>query len=124
MNEGGREERQREENIQVYKHQQLITKEEIRIETTEQGAGSDKVIPEQIKNNAGWWADGQIDDNRFDDGLLWLISNDVIPIPPTEHGPGSDNVIPGWIKNIAGLWSHGRIDASTQKEHTFDLQSP
>ena len=28
-----------------------------------QGTGSDDVIPSWIKNNAGWWADGQIDDS-------------------------------------------------------------
>ena len=30
-------------------------------------------IPDWIKNNAGWWADGQIDDNSFVSGLQWLI---------------------------------------------------
>ena len=67
-------------------------------------------IPDWIKNNAGWWADGQIDDSSFVSGIQWLISNDVMTIPPTEQGAGSDNVIPDWIKNNAGWWADGQID--------------
>jgi len=67
-------------------------------------------IPDWIKNNAGWWADGQIDDGSFVSGLQWLISNNVMTIPPTEQGTGSDDVIPGWIKNNAGWWADGQID--------------
>jgi hypothetical protein len=67
-------------------------------------------IPDWIKNNAGWWADGQIDDNAFVSGLQWLISNKIMTMPPTEQGVGSDNVIPGWIKNNAGWWADGQID--------------
>ena len=38
-------------------------------------------VPDWIKNNAGWWADGQIDDSSFVAGLQWLISNGIIKIP-------------------------------------------
>ena len=37
-------------------------------------------IPGWIKNNAGWWADGQIDDISFVSGLQWLISNGIMKI--------------------------------------------
>jgi len=37
-------------------------------------------IPGWIKNNAGWWADGQIDDSSFVSGLQWLISNGIMTI--------------------------------------------
>jgi len=67
-------------------------------------------IPGWIKNNAGWWADGEIDDSSFVAGIQWLISNDVMTIPPTEQGTGSDDVIPSWIKNNAGWWADGQID--------------
>jgi hypothetical protein len=70
-------------------------------------------IPGWIKNNAGWWADGQIDDSSFVSGLQWLISNKIMTIPPTEQGAGSDNVIPDWIKNNAGWWADGQIDDSS-----------
>ena len=47
------------------------------IPPTEQGAGRILTMqfPDWIKNNAGWWADGQIDDGSFVSGLQWLISN-------------------------------------------------
>ena len=67
-------------------------------------------IPGWIKNNAEWWADGQIDDGSFVSGLQWLISNGIMSIPPTEQGTGSDDVIPSWIKNNAGWWADGQID--------------
>jgi hypothetical protein len=67
-------------------------------------------IPGWIKNNAGWWADGQIDDGSFVSGIQWLITNGVMTIPPTEQGTGSGDVIPGWIKNNAGWWADGQID--------------
>ena len=37
-------------------------------------------IPDWIKNTAGWWADGQIDDRAFVSGLQWLISNGIMKI--------------------------------------------
>jgi hypothetical protein len=70
-------------------------------------------IPGWIKNNAGWWADGQIDDSSFVAGIQWLISNNVMTIPPTEQGAGSGDFIPGWIKNNAGWWADGQIDDSS-----------
>jgi len=68
-------------------------------------------IPEWIKNNAGWWANGQIDDDSFVQGLQFLIKEEIMKIPPTTQGPGSGgNEIPEWIKNNAGWWAEGAID--------------
>jgi hypothetical protein len=70
-------------------------------------------IPGWIKNNAGWWADGVIDDNSFVSGIQWLISNDIVTVPVTEQstGPGT-SIIPDWIKNNAGWWASGQIPDS------------
>lgn len=38
------------------------------------------VIPAWIKNNAGWWASGQIGDNQFVQGLQYMITNGMIKI--------------------------------------------
>jgi len=35
-------------------------------------------VPDWIKNNAGWWADGQIDDNSFVLGIQYLIKVGII----------------------------------------------
>ena len=68
-------------------------------------------IPEWIKNNAGWWASGQIDDNSFVQGIQFMIKNKLMNIPPTSQGSGSGtNEIPSWIKNNAGWWASGQID--------------
>ena len=67
-------------------------------------------VPSWIKNNAGWWADGQIDDSSFVSGIQWLILNDVITIPSTQQGAGDgDNIIPSWVKNTAGWWADDKI---------------
>jgi hypothetical protein len=39
------------------------------------------IIPDWIKNNAGWWATDQIDDATYVSSLQWLISNKIINIP-------------------------------------------
>ena len=67
-------------------------------------------IPSWIKNNAGWWADGQIDDNAFIQGIQYMISEGIMNIPQTESGEFSGNQIPSWIKNNAGWWADGQID--------------
>jgi hypothetical protein len=71
-------------------------------------------IPEWIKNNAGWWANGDIDDNSFVQGIQYLIQEEIMKIPPTTQGPGSGgNEIPEWIKNNAAWWADGQIDDGT-----------
>ena len=37
-------------------------------------------VPEWIKNSAGWWADGQIDDTSFIQSIQFLIENRIIKI--------------------------------------------
>ncbi len=71
-------------------------------------------IPEWIKNNAGWWAEGSIDDNSFVQGIQFLIKEGIMKIPPTSQGVGTgENKIPEWIKNNAGWWAEGSIDDSS-----------
>ena len=38
------------------------------------------VIPDWIKNNAGWWADGSIDDASFIQGIQFLIKEGILKI--------------------------------------------
>ena len=48
---------------------------------TEQGESSQSnVIPEWIKNNAGWWADGSIDDNSFVQGIQFMIKEGLMSV--------------------------------------------
>jgi hypothetical protein len=66
-------------------------------------------IPSWIKNNAGWWATGQIDNNSFVQGIQFLINEGIMKIPPTSQGTGGSDEIPDWIKNNAGWWAEGLI---------------
>ena len=70
-------------------------------------------IPDWIKNNAGWWAEGSIGDSDFVQGIQFLIKEGIMKIPPTTQGTGSSgNEIPDWIKNNAGWWAEGSIGDS------------
>ena len=71
------------------------------------------LIPEWIRNNAAWWAEGQIDDNTFVQGIQYLIKNDIFVIPPTEQSNSDNKEIPEWIHNNAAWWAEGQIDDNT-----------
>ena len=75
-----------------------------------QPSGNSPEIPEWIKNNAAWWADGQIDDNSFVTGIQYLINQKIMMIPETVQGSGNSDKIPEWIKNNAAWWADGQID--------------
>ena len=70
-------------------------------------------IPSWIKNNAGWWADGIIDDNSFVQGIEFLVKEGIIVVDSTSQGNEESKEIPTWIKNNAGWWVDGTIDDST-----------
>ena len=73
------------------------------IPQTEQGIDDgENFIPDWIKNNAGWWADGLIDDGSFVSGIQWLISNGIIKIElaviyedPDEEGRIAGGILTG-----------------------------
>jgi hypothetical protein len=66
-------------------------------------------VPGWIKNNAGWWADGTIDDGSFVSGIEWLVSNGIIEVPATAVSGTAESTIPGWVKNTAGWWAGDQI---------------
>jgi len=69
----------------------------------------DSKIPSWIKNNAGWWADGTIDDDSFVQGIQYLIENNIL-IVSSQTTNSIQEKIPSWIKNNAGWWADGTID--------------
>jgi len=66
-------------------------------------------IPDWVKNNAGWWAEGQIDDSSFASGIEYMIKEGIIQVPVTEQQEGGESVIPDWVRNNAGWWAEGLI---------------
>ena len=70
------------------------------------------LIPDWIKDVAGFWHAGDINDASFLEGISYLIQNNIIVIPSTESGSGGGEV-PEWVKNTAGWWADGSIDDET-----------
>ena len=72
------------------------------------------VLPDWVKNNARWWAEGLIGDGEFTQTIEYLIQNKIMVIPVGDldfSNPlfvGSQK-IPPWIKNNADWWAQGLI---------------
>ena len=68
-------------------------------------------IPDWVKNNAKWWADGQVDDSTFTQGIGFLIKEKIIGIAslPEQASDVAEQKVPDWIKNNAGWWADGMI---------------
>ena len=66
-------------------------------------------IPDWIKNNAGWWAEGTITDADFILGIQFLLGAGILSVHQTSASDQQDQEIPDWIKNNAGWWAEGLI---------------
>jgi len=66
-------------------------------------------VPDWVKNNAGWWAAGQIDDTAFVSGVQYMIEQGIITVPSTTRSSSASDAIPDWVKNNAGWWADGTI---------------
>ena len=76
-------------------------------------------VPDWVKNNAGWWAEGQIDDGAFVSGVQYMVENGIINVPSTTRSSGTSDTIPSWVKNNAGWWADGTL---TENEFVNALQ--
>lgn len=70
---------------------------------------NEKIIPEWVKNNAGWWANGQIGDHAFLSGIQYLIKENILKISNIQENSKSVKNMPVWVKNIAGFWTEDKI---------------
>jgi len=70
-----------------------------------------KKVPDWIKNNARWWAEGQIGDSDFVNGIQFMIKEKIINIPnlPEQASETAEEKVPDWIRNNAGWWANGLI---------------
>jgi len=68
-------------------------------------------VPSWIKNNAKWWADGQIGDSDFVGGIQHLLKEKIIDIPdlPEQTSETAKEQVPDWVRNNAGWWADGLI---------------
>ena len=66
-------------------------------------------VPDWVKNNAGWWSSGQIDNQAFVSGIQFLIEEGIITVPSTTRSASTSDSIPDWVKNTAGWWANDEI---------------
>ena len=68
-------------------------------------------VPDWVKNNAGWWADGTISDGEFVSGVQHLIKEGILAVPQTTTASAETTTegIPDWVKSNAGWWADGTI---------------
>ena len=62
----------------------MIKHEIIKIPYTESENVSATTIPEWVKNNAGWWAVGAINDTEFTIALQYLVKTGIITVNLTS----------------------------------------
>jgi hypothetical protein len=63
------------------------------------------LVPEWIKNNAGWWSSDQISNSEFIRGIEHLMKENIIVIPDSVKSQSTGQNVPFWIKNTAEWWS-------------------
>lgn len=69
-------------------------------------------IPSWVKNNARWWAEGQIGDKDFVNGIEYLIREKIIHISGLPQATSSGEAVPQWVKSTASWWAGGQITQS------------
>jgi len=84
----------------------------VSISVTSIFAQSQYEIPDWIKNNVKWWAEGVIDDNAFVSGIEFLISEEIIDVPITQKIVSTTDEIPSWVRTNAKWWADGLISDS------------
>jgi hypothetical protein len=77
----------------------------------EAGSSDSIQLPNWVRGNAEWWAQGAIGDSEFVSGIQYLIKEGIMTIPETVKSTTTDgsHEIPAWIKNNADWWSQGMI---------------
>ena len=66
-------------------------------------------IPDWLKTNVSWWADGIIGDQEFVQSMQFLINEDILVVPPTTISDEKSEKIPEWVKNNGKWWTEGII---------------
>ena len=90
-------------------HREICTHQYESLSISVEGESNQNEIPNWIRNNAAWWADGSIDDQTFVSGIEFLIQEGTISISPTQAKEKNSDEIPNWIRNNAAWWADGMI---------------
>ncbi len=57
-----------------------VTQMELKDEKRAMGMAREQNVPDWIRNNAGWWADGLISDEDFVSGIKYLVEQGIIQV--------------------------------------------
>jgi len=88
----------------------LGTELELEPESVSESSMVEIQIPDWIRNNARWWAEGNIEDGDFVSGIQYLIDKKIMVIPSTETTNDSAlPFLPNWIKDTALWWADGKV---------------
>ncbi|MEK0352506.1 MAG: hypothetical protein QQN57_06430, partial [Nitrosopumilus sp.] len=69
------------ENIMVIPDlQREVTQMELKDEKRAMGMEREQNVPDWVRNNAGWWADGLISDDDFVSGIKYLVEQGIIKV--------------------------------------------
>jgi len=71
-----------------------------------------EMVPDWVKNTAGWWANDAISEKEFVNAIEFLIKDGIVQVNASKSSENFQGV-PDWIKNTAGWWAN---DAISEKE--------
>jgi len=71
-------------------------------------SASAQLVPEWVKNTAGWWATDVISETEFVNAIEFLVKENIIQVDVSQASETSQSV-PEWIKNTAGWWADHQI---------------
>jgi len=62
-----------------------------------QNVQAQSLVPDWIKSNAAWWAEGTVDDTTFLNGITFLIENGIINVSSESKTIDVDTLTIGFI---------------------------
>jgi len=62
-----------------------------------QNVEAQSLVPDWVKNNAAWWAEGTVDDQTFLNGIEFLVENGIINVSSGEQPLDVDTLTIGFI---------------------------
>ena len=62
-----------------------------------QNVQAESLVPDWVKSNAGWWAEGTVDDTTFLNGITYLVENGIIDVSSESKSVDVDTLTIGFI---------------------------
>ena len=79
-----------------------------------QSVQAESLVPEWVKSNAGWWAEGTVNDETFLNGITFLVENGIIDVSSESKSIDVDTLTIGFIPVE-------KADELTPKAHALEV---